>query len=300
MGTSVQAERNAGSRAAPRASLRARVLIAGGGLVGATTALALDRAGIGCTLVDGAELVPPSNGVSAVDNDTRPIALAEGTRRVFDTLGVWADMAGAATPIRTVHVSDRGGFGVTRIKAAEHGVEALGWVTPAAAIARALDAGLSSPSCSVERIVPGVASDADVKANGLDLEVQTPDGVSRTLTGELLVLADGGRSSLRERQGVRLSTRDYGQHAVVATVRCERPHECVAHERFTSEGPLALLPLRGQASDGRECALVWSLDDGVAGEVRHYRMTCSSRGSEIDSAGGWGASRRWAGARRFR
>ncbi|MGI9333558.1 MAG: FAD-dependent monooxygenase, partial [Gammaproteobacteria bacterium] len=246
----------------------ARVLIAGGGLIGATTALALNRAGIACTLVDADELVPPSAGITAADHDARPIAVAEGTRRVFETLGVWAGMASAATPIHMVHVSDRGGFGVTRITAARAGVEALGWVTPAGAIARALEAALAEASCSVECIVPGVALDVNASAGQVALNVCVPGGVLRTLAGELLVLADGGRSSLRERLGVRLSTRDYDQQAVVATVSTERPHENVAYERFTSEGPLALLPLRGRPSDGRQCALVWSLADELAGQVR--------------------------------
>lgn len=242
------------------------VIVAGGGLVGATLAIALDRAGLPCTLVDAASLGGEDASTGA-QYRARPIALGEGTRRVFDTLGLWSAMSLDATPIETVHVSERGRFGVTRIHACEHGVSALGYVTPAASIASALDAALNEPACRVERIVPGLGTDAHADPNGVKLGVEIPGSAATSVSGRLLVLADGGRSPLRGQLGARVRSRPYGARAIVATVTSERSHGNIAFERFTRHGPLALLPLSDGASGDARCALVWSMDDESAETV---------------------------------
>jgi 2-octaprenyl-6-methoxyphenol hydroxylase len=115
------------------------VLVAGSGPVGSTLALALARAGVPVTLLDAA---PPDSGATAAD--LRPIALAAASARILQTLGVWQEVAGCACAIRTVHVSERGAFGVVRLRASEQGVAALGYVVDAASIARTLGPALDA------------------------------------------------------------------------------------------------------------------------------------------------------------
>ena len=98
------------------------VAIAGGGFVGITCALALARGGVRAALID-------SGSEGGDGNAPRPIALAEGSRRIFESLGVWEEIGAGATPIRHIHVSDRGRFGFTRLKARDYGVDALGYVS---------------------------------------------------------------------------------------------------------------------------------------------------------------------------
>ena len=109
--------------------------IVGGGLVGASLALALAPLGLHIALI---EAVPPATGEQHPSFDERTTALANGTVRAFRTLGVWAGMEREAAPIRRIHVSDQGRFGTARIDAAEQGLEALGYVIPNRVIGAAL------------------------------------------------------------------------------------------------------------------------------------------------------------------
>jgi 2-octaprenyl-6-methoxyphenol hydroxylase len=226
------------------------LLIVGGGLVGASLAIALAGRGLRIGLV---EAHPPGDpGQPAYDD--RAIALAHGSCRIFEGMGVWADMAASAEPICEIHVSERGRFGFTHLSAKEEGVPALGHVATAREIGRALLGALRGAE-GVDWIAPAqvVAVRADADRACITVE---QDGQRSELAAALLVAADGGRSFVREALGLPVVQRDYGQSAVVTNVTPERPHRNVAFERFTEEGPIALLPMTG----GR-CAVVWTVPD---------------------------------------
>jgi len=207
------------------------ILIAGGGPVGATLALALRGAGLDVVLAEPAANPPPA---------FRPIALSHGSRQVLERVGVFAQFP--VTPIETIHVSQAGGFGRTLIRREDHGLPALGYVCDAAALASAL-ASASAP----ERVPAHVTS---WRIDGDRVRVSLAAGDSaREATARLLVLADGGQIA-----GDDLAMRDYGQTAIVARVRTEIVQPGTAWERFTDEGPLALLP-DAEAS----YALVWTV-----------------------------------------
>jgi 2-octaprenyl-6-methoxyphenol hydroxylase len=227
--------------------------IVGGGMVGATLALALAPLGLRIALL---EAVAPE-AAEQPSFDERTTALANGSARTYRTLGAWRDMEGEATAIRRIHVSEQGRFGVARIDAAEQGLDALGYVIPNRAIGAALWPAL--------RDRPNVRLIAPAKVTGTSFE-----GASRTLTVEsdarpwqvgarLVVAADGARSVLREAVGIAAEHWEYAQTAIVATLTTQRFHEHVAYERFTPHGPLAVLPL----ADGR-CGLVWTHEPGEA------------------------------------
>lgn len=228
------------------------IAIVGGGPVGAALALALQRSGLRVTVLEAR---------SEHASDPRPIALSHGSRLVLERLRVWQTMehTAAPTPIRNIHVSQRGAFGRVAISAADAAVPALGYVLDYHAIASALaDAVITAnSSASVDyregaRVV-SVQTDGDIQR-----VTYSRDGAAATLTARLTVVADGGEIAGLEP----LKSVDYAQHALTARVRTALPHQHVAYERFTPEGPLALLPFRD------EMALVWTLTPAHAAELK--------------------------------
>ena len=225
------------------------LVVVGGGLVGASLVCALAGQGLRMALVEA----QPLKVADLPGYDDRGIALAAGSQRIFAGMGLWPALAGAATPIRRIHVSDRGRFGFVRLDAADEGVPALGYV----ALARELGAALLGRLGGLAEVTlfsPARVADFAADGAGARLTLATEGGARQTLEARLVVAADGTRSALRDRLGIATTERDYGQSAVIANVSPQLAHEGVAYERFTDTGPLALLPM----SEGR-CALVWTV-----------------------------------------
>jgi len=223
------------------------VAIAGGGLVGASLALALAPLGLKVALV---EAVAPGS-VEHPSFDERTTALANGTVRVFRSLDVWRHMQREATAIRRIHVSEQGRFGVARIDAAEQGLDALGYVLPNRVIGAALWEGLRRVS-GVETFAPAKAAATGLASDRRTLGIERA-GETFEIEARLVVAADGARSVIREQSGVAAEHWEYGQTAIIATLTTQRFHDHVAYERFTPDGPIAVLPL----ADGR-CGIVWT------------------------------------------
>ena len=235
------------------------VAIIGGGMVGASLGVALAPLGIRIAVV---EAVPHDSALQP-SFDERTTALSNGSRRILESLGTWPALSGAATAIRKIHVSEQGGFGFARIDAAEQELESMGYVVANRILGRALWAQLQAHSernsQGLNIICPGRVLKVEP---GPDLVTLTIDAAGTTLGigAKLIVAADGIHSAVREALGVGAESRDYGQTAVITTVLPKRFHDHVAYERFTADGPLALLPLE----DGR-CTLVLTLkSDAVA------------------------------------
>lgn len=223
------------------------VAIAGGGLVGASLALALAPLGLRVALVEAG--VP--GALEHPSFDERTTALANGSVRVFRSLGVWQHMEREATPIRRIHVSDQGRFGAARVDAGEQGLEALGWVVPNRVIGAALWEGLHRGH-GVEVIAPARVLGSELHGDIRVLRCEV-EGRERQVAARLVAAADGARSVLREEAGIGAEHWPYDQTAIVTTVTPRRFHDHVAYERFTAEGPIAVLPL----PEGR-CGVVWT------------------------------------------
>jgi 2-octaprenyl-6-methoxyphenol hydroxylase len=229
----------------------ADIVIVGGGMVGASLAVALAPLGLDVVLIEAV----PHDSAAQPSFDERTTALSNGSRRILETLGVWPDVEAQATPIRKIHVSDQGRFGFARIDAAEQGLAALGYVVANRALGSALwsrvQAGRVRVYCPAEvsRITPG--------EGGTTLEIA--HGTTERIETRLIVAADGVQSAVRGAFGVASESHDYQQTAVITTVLPQRFHDHVAYERFTGSGPLALLPLEG----GR-CTLVLTLSPAAA------------------------------------
>ena len=219
------------------------VVIVGGGLAGAGLAAALRGYRGRVALI---EARPPE--VLRRDTfDERNIALADLSRRILDTLGLWDALAVHASPIREIHVSEKGVFGSTRICAEREGLDALAWTLPHRVLGGVLHHGFDG----VEVIEPAAATRFTRRQRGVTLTVEQA-GARREIDARLLVLADGG-GALRTAAGLDAETRDYGQAAVVFNAETEIAPGDVAYERFTSHGPLAVLPL-----GGARCGVVWT------------------------------------------
>ena len=208
------------------------ILIVGAGPVGAVCALALQQQGIAARVLEA----QPADARA----DTRTLALSHGSRLILERLGVW-DKLTDVTPITRIHISQRGALGVARLSADELGVPALGYVLPYAVLTDALKQALTDAGIAVEY---GVAMDR-IESGAATLH--TVDG--RTLAAPLVIVADGGRG---DQVPTPRFERDYDQMAVVCDVQTELPHASRAFERFTPEGPAALLP------KGDRYALVWT------------------------------------------
>jgi 2-octaprenyl-6-methoxyphenol hydroxylase len=204
------------------------IAVAGGGPVGCALAAALASSSLSVARV---------GGEAAAD---RPIALSHGSRLILERLRAWDRIR--STPIRAVHVSQRGAFGRTLMTARDVGLPALGYVAPYSAVL--------APLAEATPAVGGVLADWSAEADGVRLRLR--GGGRAELHARLLVLADGGASAPPDH------VREYGQEAVVAEIDPGRPHRNVAWERFTVEGPIALLPF------GERLALVWSTRAGTA------------------------------------
>ena len=226
---------------------RVQLAIIGGGLVGASLALALQAGararGWRILLV---EPFAPGNDYQP-SYDARSSALSQGSRLIFERLGVWPQLAERAEAITQIQVSDQGRFGATRLSAEDEGVPALGYVLENAWMGHCLWKALDP--AVVEWRCPAEVTRLEALGDGYRLHLND----DTSLDCDLAVLADGGRSGLREQRGIAVRHTPYDQCALIANVTPAEPHGGQAFERFTEQGPLALLPL----SDNR-CALVWT------------------------------------------
>jgi 2-octaprenyl-6-methoxyphenol hydroxylase len=225
------------------------VIIVGGGMVGACLACALAEVDLHVMRIEVAQQGvprPPSY-------DDRAIALSYGSRGVFEGMGLWDSLRTHATPIRSIHVSDRGYFGFTRLHADDEGVEALGYVTNARSLGVALTERLERFPNSA-RVAPALLRSVRCDTEAAVVEVCDERGLVDTLSAKLLVAADGGDSVVLESLGVATKRREYHQAALATNVTPELNHRFRAFERFTQSGPLALLPM----SQNR-CGVVWTL-----------------------------------------
>ncbi len=218
------------------------VAIVGAGPVGGTLALALAAADLDVVALD-------SRASGTTLRGDRSLALSHGARLIFERLDVWHRLAAtpdAVTPIAGIDISQAGGFGVTRLTAAEQGLPALGYVVSYVALQGAIDAALAA----TRTVIRFGSTVENVGGTGEYAMVALRDPGAEPVLARLAVVADGVGTSV---SGVVRARREYGQSALVAQVWMAHPHEGIAFERFTPGGPMALLPY------GDHYGLVWTM-----------------------------------------
>ncbi len=243
------------------------LVVVGAGMVGASFCCALENllreSPISVLVI---EAIAPNNGlVKQSSFDARSTALSFGSRKIFEEFAVWQELGAAVSAIDEIQVSDRGRLGAVSLSAQEQKVDALGYVVENKRLGEVLNARLLG-SDKINLLSPAAVSSIKATEGGMQLRLQHGDSDAIVDTS-LVVLADGGKSPVCEQLGISQSIERYDQHALIANIVFEKPHNNIAYERFTDTGPLAILPL--QAIDGtNRGSLVWTLSVEQAAEFR--------------------------------
>ncbi len=225
------------------------IVIIGGGPVGMALALDLQDTGISSLLLE-------ARGLPETVQDPRPLALSYGSHLILHRLNVWKRLP-QKTPINTIHISNRGSFGQTLINTEDADVPALGFVVNYHELFSTMH------KLMIEKEINYIAGatvtqlDTTDKSGLVSFDYQ---GRTKHVSAQLLVLADGGQLA-QQLPGITYQTHDYQQWAVVANIHAETKQSGMAYERFTSTGPIALLP------NLDDFALVWTTTQAIAKEI---------------------------------
>lgn len=222
------------------------IIIVGGGMVGASLAVALKPLGYRIGLVDAfcfGQQQQPSY-------DDRSIALSYGSHLIYRGMGLWDALQSGVTAIKQIHISTKGRLGAARLTAEKENLPALGYLVQSRILGAHLYQELKNSS--IELISPATITEINTTTESLEITLDKQGSLEK-LNCQLLVAADGTRSKVRQLMGGAVDTEPYHQSAIVANVTPEKTHDHCAFERFTTHGPIALLPL----TENR-CSLVWT------------------------------------------
>ena len=225
------------------------IVIIGGGPVGMALTLTLRDAGISSLLLE-------ARGLPEKVEDPRPLALSHGSYLILHRLGVW-DKLPQKTPIRTIHISNRGSFGQTILTPEDAGVPTLGFVVNYHDLFHSMHKKLVESQANYIAGAIVTRLDTDENSGRVYFNYQ---GKEEKITAKLLILADGGQLA-KQLPDITNQTHDYQQWAVVANVKAEKKQIGIAYERFTSDGPVALLP------NDKDFALVWTVTPEASKEI---------------------------------
>jgi len=243
------------------------LVVVGGGMVGASFCCALEEAlGENPLSILVIEAIPPNANLAKQSSfDARSTALSFGTRKFFEDINLWQALGDTVSAIHEIQVSDRGRLGSVKIDRDEQGVEALGYVVENKRLGQVLNARLNE-SKKINLLCPALVS--SVKATEAGMQLGLNHGViEASVDASLVVLADGGKSPVCKQLGIAQSIERYDQHALIANIVLEKPHQHIAFERFTDTGPLAVLPLKSIDGKNRG-SLVWTLSVEQAEQYR--------------------------------
>jgi len=231
------------------------IIIAGGGMIGTSLGIALAPLNLKVAVVEavarGAEQQPSF--------DDRSTALSRSSQRMFEAMGLWPEIVAASTPIKNIHVSDKGRFGFAHIDAAEQKVAALGYVVINRVLGKVLQDSLANVA-NVDLMCPARITAVTLNDERAEVTVEEASG-SKQLTAKLLVAADGANSAVRDMVGISAKQVSYEQWAVIGNLMPEKAPDNRAFERFTEAGPVAMLPV----ADNR-AAFVWIQSPDAAKE----------------------------------
>ena len=251
------------------------IVVVGGGMAGATAALALANFPIKIALI---ESIDPT-GCSSPSYDQRAVALSAASVEIYKSMGLWSQIEPLAAAIKSIHISDKGRFGFTRLNVDDHPLDALGQVIPLEQTGPILWQAIKSRAnislfCPM-KIVNIDSRDQRIKNKTISIEIQRQKAFeSKTskqnkeninLKAKLLLAADGTFSNLAKLAHIKTTRTSYEQHAIIANITTEKPHNNRAFERFTKHGPLALLPL-----NQNRMSLVWCQSEQTVQDVMAF------------------------------
>jgi 2-octaprenyl-6-methoxyphenol hydroxylase len=233
------------------------IAIVGGGLIGLCAALALQHPGRAVSVIESSPLLQSEKDPTGLN--TRSIALSYASVQIFKALNIWNELKHLASPIRTIHVSSKGHWGVSRLKASDYELEALGYVIESHLLGNCLLEKINQ-SKSIKLFTRSTFESIEVDET-VQLRYRSPEGI-KSLQADLVLIADGAQSKARESLGIKHETIDYAQSAIITNVCFDKPIAAAAFERFTESGPLAMLPL-----GHNRYACVWTCKPAAALEL---------------------------------
>lgn len=231
--------------------LKTDILIIGSGLTGLSLLLALTQQGLDALLIDTHVAAP---AISRDDFNARSLALAPASVNMLSHMQIWESLLPHATPIQTIHVSQRGSFGTTRLKAAD---KPLGYVIEMRDLIEAFSKYLPQKRYFAQARLLSM----DTASSTVVMQYQEKP---LTIQARLIVSAEGSRSQLREWLHLPIQSKCYDQVAVTANIGLARPHHHIAYERFSQEGPLAMLPMSEQRA-----AMIWCMPPEQAQSMKN-------------------------------
>lgn len=272
------------------------VAIVGGGMAGASLALMLERfcPQLSVALLEQRRLNEPSASIELPSFDARATALAAGSLQMFSELGLWSQLKEYCAPISRIQVSDRGralGVSLGAERQAQASFEGMfGAVIENAALGPVLYRALAQTS--VQLLAPAQVENVQMHAGGARLSWRDSHDAENVqqcvLDAQLLVVADGVNSPLCQQLGIEIERVEYQQRALITTLGLQRDHGGVAYERFTDNGPMALLPLPKRDGQHR-MALVWTCAEDDADRLQ--ALPPQEFVEQVQGAFGWRAGR---------
>ncbi len=250
-----------------------QIVIVGGGLVGASLAIALDAVGIDLVVIEAFA----ENSNSQPSFDDKSVALSLSSLKIYQRLGL-NKVLNNAEPIKNIHISDQGHYGFTRLESEKLNQPQLGGVIENRVLGSALTTELRERA--IEYCCPAKVASAKkiIKDDKNFMRIQL-EGGKQSIDCDLLILAEGSRSNLKSQLGYQTEVTDFKKSALVCNITTQNPHKNWAYERFTHNGPLALLPL----SDNR-MSIVWSNTPEKSKEL--LEMSNQSFAKELEQAFG--------------
>lgn len=211
--------------------------IVGGGLVGSSLACALEPFGLRIALIEAAQSAQAASGF-----DQRKLALSKLSLEALMQLGVLQRLQHQPTAITQIHVSRVGDFGRVLLTASEFGHAAFGGVVLAQDLGAAL-VGQVSVLKNTQRYCPANVTGFSMSDDGAELHIDTATEGKRLIRAKFVVAADGTQSFVRQALAIGTLEHDYQQHIFVCSLHAEKPSNGIAYERFSEQGPVALLPM---------------------------------------------------------
>ena len=264
------------------------IAIVGGGMVGVSLALMLagrcsSSTAIRITLIEQFPFPEhDSHSLFQPSFDARSTALSAGSVAILQSLGCWEALRKHAEPIGHIHISDRGHYGNTLLHAQDYSLPALGYVIENRWLGQCLLARLEQlqQTAPIHCMAPATVERCQLSANAAELSVRHRNDTLERVTADVVLIADGAKSPLRKTLGIDTSTTSYKQSAIITNVALQEPHQGVAYERFTQEGPLAVLPLETCKGTHR-ASVVWTrnsdlVDDVMSLEDSHFLSALQS------------------------
>ena len=244
--------------------LEVDIAIIGGGMVGASLAAVLP-ATFSVALVESFAL-PDTASLAAQQTppsfDSRTTALSKSSEHILRKAGVWLGLMPDLQSIQAVHVSDKGRWGSVLLTEAQESMDQLGYVIENAKLGRALLAQIASQA-HIHCLSPATVDHVVVQQQGALLHCTTQQQ-PQDIKAKLVIIADGARSNICQQLGIHISHYDYGHQAIVCNIATDSPHQNIAYERFTEDGPMALLPMLPSSPGEHRSALIWTLPNAKA------------------------------------